>query len=205
MLAARRLDISKHDSDAERGPGRRCIASGESLPTARLVRFVADPEGTIVPDVEGTLPGRGLWLTADRVMIEKAASKRLFANAARGNVTVDPDLADRVEELLRRRCLNHLGLARRAGLVAAGAEKVRAQIATGRTAALFEAVDGSPQERHKIVSMAPQATTVEAFTGAELGAALGRDTVVHVALLRGPLTEVLLEDAARYAGLRRTA
>jgi predicted RNA-binding protein YlxR (DUF448 family) len=191
------------ETDEEHGPNRRCIVSGDSLPIARLVRFVVGPDHTIVPDVDGRLPGRGLWLSARRDMIETAASKKVFAKAARGNVTAAADLADTVAELLRRRCLNHLGLARRAGLVAAGAEKVRAQIATGRTAALLEAADGSPQERRKCVAMAPLVPVVELFTGAELGAALGRDAVVHVALLPGRLTATLLDDAARYGGVRR--
>jgi predicted RNA-binding protein YlxR (DUF448 family) len=191
------------DDEAETGPNRRCIASGESLPVARLVRFVVGPDDTIVPDVEGRLPGRGLWLSAKRDMIETAASKRLFSKAARRNVRVDDSLADTVADLLKRRCLNHLGLARRAGLVAAGAEKVRAQIATGRTAVLFEAADGSPQERSKIAALAPKLPVVDVFTSSEMGGALGRDAAVHVALLPGRLTATLMDDAARYAGVRR--
>lgn len=190
-------------ADLEKGPNRRCIATGESLPIAKLVRFVVGPHDVLVPDVDGRLPGRGLWLSADRSMIETAASKRMFAKAARGHVTVAADLADTVADLLKRRCLNHLGLARRAGLVTAGAEKVRAQIATGRTAALFEAADGSLPERRKFVALAPHVPIVDVFTGAELGTALGRDTAVHVALLPGRLTATLLEDAARYGGVRR--
>ena len=188
---------------SEQGPNRRCIVRGESLPVAGLVRFVIGPGDVVVPDIDARLPGRGLWLSAERAMIETAASKRMFAKAARGNVSVAADLADIVADLLKRRCLNYLGLARRAGLVAAGAEKVRAQIATGRTAALFEAADGSPQERRKFVALVPDVPMVDFFTGAELGAALGRDTAVHVALLSGRLTATLLEDAARYNGVRR--
>ena len=197
--------MTRQDEDEAEGPFRRCIVTGDSLPQESLVRFVVGPDGAIVPDIDQRLPGRGLWLRAERGMIEAAASKRAFAKAARSNVTVAPDLADTVAELLRRRCLNHLGLARRAGLVAAGAEKVRAQIATGRTAALFEAADGSPQERQKITALAPSLPVVDAFSGAELGAALGRDAAVHVALLGGPLTEGLIADAARYAGMRARA
>lgn len=189
--------------EAETGPNRRCIATGESLPTARLIRFVVGPGDMLVPDVEARLPGRGLWLRAERAMIETAASKRMFAKAARKNVIVAADLADTVAEQLKRRCLNHLGLARRAGLVAAGAEKVRAQISGGRTAALFEAADGSSQERRKFAALAPQVPMVDVFTGAELGTALGRNAVVHVALLPGRLTVTLLEDAGRYAGVRK--
>ncbi|MGE3475393.1 MAG: RNA-binding protein [Rhodospirillaceae bacterium] len=186
--------------DLETGPTRRCIASGESLPTRDLIRFVVGPDNTIVPDIAGRLPGRGLWLRARRDMIETAAQKRLFAKAARGNVSVSPDLADTVAELLRRRCLNHLGLAQRAGLVASGAEKVRAQIATGRTAALVEAADGSEAERQKMGALVPGVPVVDVFTSPELGGAIGRDMAVHVALLPGRLTEMILEDAGKLRG-----
>ena len=192
------------DDAADTGPNRRCIASGESRPIAQLVRFVVGPEDTIFPDVDQRLPGRGLWLSADRSMIETAATKRLFSKAARQNVQTPPDLADTVADLLKRRCLNHLGLARRAGLVAAGAEKVRTQIASGRTAVLLEAADGSMPERAKITALAPTLPVVDLFTGSELGAALGRDAVVHVAMLPGRLTAMLVEDAGRYAGVRRS-
>ena len=185
------------------GPNRRCIVSGESLPLAQLIRFVVGPDGKVVPDIDRRLPGRGLWLRAERGMIELAVSKRAFAKAVRGNVTVAPDLADTVAELLRRRCLNHLGLARRAGLVAAGAEKVRAQIATGRTAVLFEAADGSPQERRKFTALAPHLPVVDVFTGAELGSRSWGATPPCMSLLQeGALTTTLIEDAARYAGER---
>ncbi|TAK98231.1 MAG: RNA-binding protein [Rhodospirillaceae bacterium] len=182
---------------------RRCIVSGASAPAARMVRFVVGPDALIVPDVDNRLPGRGLWLSADRDMVETAASKRLFAKAARSNVTVPANLADLVADLLRRRCLNHLGLARRAGLVTTGGEKVRAQIATGHVAVLLEAADGSPQERRKFTALAPQAPVVDAFTSSELSAALGRDNVIHVALAEGRLTRTILDDAARYGGLKR--
>jgi len=190
------------DENVETGPNRRCIASGESLPVGELVRFAVGPDDMIVPDVDGRLPGRGLWLRAERDMIETAAQKRLFAKAARANVSVPPDLADTVADLLRRRCLNHLGLAQRAGLVASGAEKVRAQIATGRTAALMEASDGSVAERQKMSALVSGVPVVDVFTSAELGSALGRDMAVHVALLPGRLTETVLADAGRYRGVR---
>jgi predicted RNA-binding protein YlxR (DUF448 family) len=93
-----------------------------------MLRFVVDPDGHVVPDVDGRLPGRGLWLSPGRDMIEIPARRRLFSRAARRAVTVPPDLPDRVEALLIRRCLRLLGLARRAGQVVSGFEKVRARL-----------------------------------------------------------------------------
>jgi len=48
-----------------------------------LLRFVVGPDGAIVPDIEARLPGRGLWLTPRRDIVERALTKRIFARAAR--------------------------------------------------------------------------------------------------------------------------
>jgi hypothetical protein len=185
--------------------GRQCLVSGQQLPTAEMIRFVVGPDDNLVPDVAGRLPGRGLWLSAKRDMIETAAAKRLFSKAARQSVRVPDELADTVTDLLKRRCLDLLGLARRAGVVAMGADQVRAQAASGRTAVLVEAADGSPAERQKMVAAAREAAVVESFTRAELGAAMGRDDAVHIGLAPGGVTTAFVVETARYDGVRRPA
>src|SRR2546423_14953161 len=76
---------------------RRCIATGEVLPEARLIRFVVDPQGSIVPDVEAKLPGRGYWISADRAAIERVVARRMFAKAAGQDVTASAELVARTE------------------------------------------------------------------------------------------------------------
>ncbi|MBX9634346.1 MAG: DUF448 domain-containing protein, partial [Magnetospirillum sp.] len=104
------------------GPNRRCIATATVRPKGELLRFVVSPDGEVVPDLERRLPGRGIWLSARRDVVNTAVTKRLFAKAARRAVVVPQDLADRVEALLLRRCLDVLGLARRAGHAVCGFE-----------------------------------------------------------------------------------
>jgi len=70
---------------------RRCIVTGEVLPEARLLRFVLAPDGQVVPDVEAKLPGRGLWVSADRTILAQAVAKRLFARAAKAQAAADKD------------------------------------------------------------------------------------------------------------------
>jgi len=181
---------------------RTCIASGESHPKTRMIRFVVGPEDTVVVDVAGRLPGRGLWLSARRDMIETAAEKRLFSKAARQAVEVPHGLADTVADLLKRRCLDMLGLARRAGLTAIGADKVRAQAAAGHTAVLVEAADGSRAERDKMAAAARGAKVIDLFARAELGAAVGREEAVHIGLAAGGLTAAFAAESERYGGVR---
>ena len=53
---------------------------------ARLIRFVAGPDGVVAPDLARKLPGRGLWVAADRASVETAAKKNLFSRAAKAKL-----------------------------------------------------------------------------------------------------------------------
>jgi predicted RNA-binding protein YlxR (DUF448 family) len=89
--------MEKTDDNARE---RRDIVSGEVMPDSRLLRFVADPEGQVVPDAAAKLPGRGLWVEASRDAVNKAVEKKLFSRAAKAQVTATTDLAARAEKAL---------------------------------------------------------------------------------------------------------
>jgi hypothetical protein len=186
---------------AATGPLRRCIVTREVLPKEALIRFVIDPAGTIVPDVAGELPGRGLWVKAERPVLATAVAKNLFAKAARRPVDVPVDLADRTAALLSQRCLDLIGLARRAGDAVCGFEKVRDALRNDRVGILLAAADGAADGRGKLQALAGDRPTLALFAGAELSASLGRENVVHAAVAPGRLAERLTIESARLAGL----
>ena len=188
--------------EEERGPNRRCIASATVGPAVEMIRFVISPDGQVVPDVEGRLPGRGIWLSARRDMINTAVAKNLFSKAARRKVTVAADMADCLENLLVRRCRDVLGLARRAGQAVVGYEKVRTALKAGHGAVLVAASDGSADGRDKIRALAPGLPLVTVLRSDELGAAFGREQTVHAVLTPGRLAERLLVESGRLAGFR---
>lgn len=184
------------------GPLRRCIVTREVLPKESLLRFVIGPAGEVVPDVAGKLPGRGLWVKAERAVLANAIAKNLFAKAARQSVAAPADLVDRTAALLAQRCLELIGLARRAGQALCGFEKVRDALRTERVSVVLAAADGAIDGRAKLKALAGDRATVALFTVAELSAALGRENVVHAALAPGRLAERLIVESARLAGLR---
>ena len=190
------------DADDDKAPVRRCIVTGALRPKAELVRFVVAPDGRVVPDINESLPGRGLWLTASRDIVAAASGKGLFAKAARTEATAPADLADQVEGLLARRCCDLLGFARRAGQAAAGFEKVRAWLAAGKAGVLVTASDAAEGGRRKLQVLAPETPVVALLRVDELSAALGRENAVHVAVGRGKLAALLLQEARRLSGFR---
>ncbi len=181
---------------------RRCIVTRETAPKSGLVRFVVGPEGQIVPDILEKLPGRGIWVTAERKKIADAVKKKAFARAAKTQVTVAPDLPDQVEALLARHVVNLISLGRKAGIAVAGLEKVKTLLVDERAKLLIQASDGS--ERGKTALRPPKGskTHVECLSSAELGMAFGRDSVIHAAMTAGGITDKVMYDAARLAGLR---
>ena len=186
-------------------PQRRCIVTGDVRDRGTLLRLVVGPDGAIVPDLEARLPGRGLWLTPRRDIVERAVAKRIFSRVARRPVAVAPELADRIENLLARRCCDALGLARRAGLAVAGFERVCEAVRQGRAGLLLFALDGAESGRDKLAGVGRNLPSARVLTAAELGGAFGRERIVYAALAGGPLCGRLLGDLRRLVGLRAAA
>ena len=105
------------DRAPDRVPRRRCLVRRTADARDQLIRFVLDPEQRVVPDLDERLPGRGMWLSADRDVVNRAVAGKLFARTARAPATAEANLADKVEQLLAKRALECIGLARRAGQV----------------------------------------------------------------------------------------
>ena len=187
---------------AVEAPQRRCLATREVKGQDQMIRFVLDPGGQVVPDLDGRLPGRGMWLSADRNVLNRAVAGNLFARSARAPARAEPDLAGQVERLLVSRALDCLGLARRAGQVTMGFEQVRACLRSAKAGVLIAASDSSADGRRKLRRLAGDLPVVTAFSKAELGAALGREGLVHVAVAPGRLAQRLLCHVRRLAGFR---
>jgi predicted RNA-binding protein YlxR (DUF448 family) len=193
----------RHDELRE----RRCIVTGEVRAEARLIRFVSDPDGNIVPDIAAKLPGRGIWVSAEAHTLEKAIAKNLFSRTAKKPVKADADLPVRVEKLLVRRMADDLGLARRSGALILGFDQVAAALAEKNPPHLLvEASDGAADGRRKLIAVAWaqgfKPNVIDGLNSKELGLALGRENVVHAALKSGALAERLEMNAQRLAGFR---
>ena len=183
-------------------PERKCIVSGETGPKSGLVRFVVSPDGMIVPDLLNRLPGRGIHVTADRDMIAKAAKKNLFSRAARMQVKLPEDLPGMVEDLVVRRVVELLALARKAGDAITGYEKVKDWLVKGTAVVLIQAADGSERGKTKLRPPDRANGLISCLTAGEMGLAFGRERAIHAALAAGGLTTRVVEEAARLAGLR---
>jgi predicted RNA-binding protein YlxR (DUF448 family) len=212
------LDLARARRNADRPDGegtpegahRLCAATRAELAPDDLIRFVAAPDGEIVPDLSRRLPGRGVWLKADKAVVAGAIQGKIFAKSLKRQVTVAEDLAERVEALLARRAAEAFSLANKAGLVTMGFAQVEALIEGGSAVALVhgsDAAEGGAEKLDKKFlaisrSRGRKATVVTSLSTEQLSLAIGRSNVVHAALIQGGATERFVSEAERLVRYR---
>jgi predicted RNA-binding protein YlxR (DUF448 family) len=178
-------------------PERTCILTRRAAPRDELIRLALSPDGEVAPDVRARAPGRGAWIGVDRPALEAAQAKgKLRGALARAfkseQVTVPADLGERIEAALRQTALDRLGLEARAGNLVTGSERIEAAARKGRVHYLIHAADAGEEGRRKL-DQAWRIGSDEEGSGRQglvfpldraiLSLALGRENVVHVAIV----------------------
>lgn len=197
-------------------PERRCVLTKAAEPIEKMVRLAHAPDGTLVPDVAGRLPGRGVWVLADgseigkaiaNSSLHKAAARSLKARLPKG--AVPENLVELIDGLLVRRCLDRLGLEQRAGNLVSGFEKIKAALGKRKgdvPLLIVAATDGAEDGQKKIQwSVGRDVPVAKLFDREALSKALGRENVVHVLLFKSGGTEKLKADVSRLLSLRGNA
>lgn len=172
---------------------RTCIVTRQSGDRDRLIRFVGDPDGAVVPDLKQSLPGRGCWVTGTRRNVDLAVRKNLFARALRAGVKPGSDLGVLVDTLLAKSALGSIGLARKAGEVVLGAAKVENAVRNGTALVVLHANEASDDgvrklnqaRRAVVLAGGPDIPSIKLFSETEMSLALGGTNVIHAALLAG--------------------
>lgn len=201
----RKTAVDEAEAVAGGGSLRLCAATRAVRDPEDLIRFVAGPDGTLVPDIARKLPGRGVWVSADRASVAAAVAGKAFARSLKRPVTVAADLAQIVEGLLARRALEALSLANKAGLVSIGFSQVEALLESGRAVAVLHgadaARDGCDKLDRKFKAIAGDQgraiQIVDAFSIQQISLAMGRTNVVHAGLTEGGATTRFLNEAGR--------
>jgi len=184
---------------------RTCIVTRQAGEPGEMIRFVAGPDLTVVPDLKRNLPGRGCWVTAERARVDEAVRKKLFRRGLKAEVTVNAELGALVDALMVKALSGGLGLARKAGAVALGSAKVDAAIRSGKALFVLHAFEAAEdgvrkmtQARKATVHLGgPDIPAYKLLSETEMGLAMGGANVIHAA--------VLAQDAGKAAFRRAVA
>jgi len=192
---------------------RTCIVTRLEKFPDEMIRFVIGPDSLVFPDLKRNLPGRGVWVTAEKKLLEEAVSKNLFSKGFKAKVKVEKNLPELVEELLRQTALQTLAMTKKAGQVALGQAKCEALIREGAALALLQASDAGTDGVKKLAAAIKSQTVYEErevmlvneFTSDELDKTLNGTNTMYVALIEGGASKKLLEMINRLMIYKATA
>lgn len=196
---------SEEQTDQDEFMGERmCIVTRETLPADDMIRFVAGPDGSVVPDLKRVLPGRGCSVKAERPILEKAVQKNIFARALKKDVKPAADLADQVDRLLVMNMTGMMNMARKAGQFLSGTMKVDNAVRAGEALAVFHATDAAEDGVRKVAqarkawSLAMEEDEPPAFrllTYEEMAELMGDNAFIHAVALAGQAGEGVVKRA----------
>lgn len=189
---------------------RTCIVTRKSGEPHELIRFVAGPDGHLVPDIKANLPGRGAWVSASKSVLEEAIRRKSFAHSLKSDIVVDNDLVDLVDRLLVRAALGRLALARKAGGVVIGATKVEQAIRSGQACLVLHAKEAAFDGKRKIEQALysvkrpdkEDIPVITLFNSDEMGVAFGDSPVVHAAMLNVELAQGFIKTVQKLVAYR---
>jgi hypothetical protein len=201
------------DSELDTGPRsreveRQCVVTRTVRPIAEMIRFVVGPDGAVVPDIRGKLPGRGVWLTATCEALADAVKRKVFARGFKRDVRTAADLATNTEHLLEIAALDALAIAGKAGLVASGFTRVETALQRDQVVAVLHAVEAATDGIRKLDAAAarrpcvPLVPVMTMLASEQLDLALGRPNVIHAALLAGSTSDTVLARLRRLERFR---
>lgn len=198
--------LGAHRDTRAGGSVRQCAVTRERLAPDALIRFARSPDGIVIPDSFGKLPGRGVWITASRETLEAGLETGVFSRAFKANSHPMDGLIAEVERQLVQRCTGLLGMAKKSGIAVLGFDQVRDYIRKQEPGLLLEASDGAEDGRNKVHFLAKaiyeDVEVAGALSSAELGMAFGRQHVVHALLEQGSLSEAFTVAYRRLTGFR---
>lgn len=209
MALRRKQDVTAADEACDDPRHRLCAATRLPRPAADLIRFVEGPDGDIVPDLRQRLPGRGVWVTADRAHLEAAIKSNAFQRSLKHPVRADAGLAELVDRLLLKLALDALSFTNKAGALVLGFERVQDAVSGSKAIAIVHASDAAADGVRKLGGRGKTATgdtsapkTIDCFSNEQLSLALGRPNVVHAALFEAPAARNFIEQTGRLLRFR---
>ena len=182
----------------EKETNRKCIATGQIKPKNELLRFVKTPDNRIVPDFNNKLEGRGLYVSISRKALKTAIEKNLFIKSLHMHLKIEENFLSMVEQLLYKRGLDSINLARKAGALVTGFEKVKEKILKNKVAFLIEAKDAGQDGKEKICAIAKNIEVICLYNVDELDLALDKTNTVHIAILKSDIAPMVYKNLKRY-------
>ena len=195
-----------------RASERTCVLSRRTAARDDLIRLALGPDGQVAPDIRARADGRGAWIGVSRAELETAQAKGKLKGALvrafkTQDLAIPDDLGERIEIALQQAALDRLGLEARGGSLLTGGERIEQAARSGQVHLLIHASDAGEDGNRRLdqawrvggsQDRGFQRGLVFPLPRPILSMALGRENVVHLALIDAAAARRVAKAIARW-------
>lgn len=181
----------------------QCLVTGQNLTEDQALRFVAGPDGLIWFDPSFKAEGQAVYVVNNATVLQEAVDKGLLVSTLAANLQ-DVDLRIQVENMLEKRWLGALSLARKSQDLVLGVEKLEKSFFKGSVAFAVVPVDIGSDALKKMHYLKKEGLTlINVGNKQVLSCTLGVPNVSAIGVLKGHAATKVDEMLKRYQSFRR--
>ena len=183
---------------------KKSFSENASIDENEFIKFSLSPDNTLVPDLYNELPGRSIWAPANKALIkiiheredvkEHFGVSHLFTN----------DLVFLTQKILRKKTLNNISLAKKAGYLAIGLDKIKTQLIENKHCLIVVAEGAKSLKNYSFFSSKTISCFENILYQRDLEYSTGNNNVKYVAIFSKNFKKTIQVDLNKLKGFMGT-
>ena len=107
---------------------KKIFLNSSSINKDDFIKICLSPDNKLIPDLRDNLPGKSVWLPADKTLIDDILRKGDLKTYFGVSKIFSPDLISIIEVILRKKILSSISMAKKSGVLAIGLDAIKTQL-----------------------------------------------------------------------------
>ena len=106
---------------------KKIFLNSSSINKDDFIKICLSPDNKLIPDLRDNLPGKSVWLPANKTLIVDILRKEDLKPYFGVSKIFSPDLVSIIEVILRKRILSSISMAKKSGALVIGLDAIKTQ------------------------------------------------------------------------------
>ena len=119
---------------------KKIFLNSSSINKDDFIKICLSPDNKLIPDLCDKLPGKSVWLPADKALIVDILKKNDLKTYFGVSKIYSPDLVSIIEMILRKKILSSISMTKKSGVLAIGLDAIKAKLIQNRHSLIIVAL-----------------------------------------------------------------
>ena len=165
-----------------------------------FIKISLSPDNKLIPDLSDKLPGKSVWLPADKALIVDILRKEDLKTYFGVSKIFSSDLVSLIEMVLRKRILSSISMTKKSGVLVIGLDAIKTQLIQKRHCLILVAI-GAKSVADKFFFTSKTASIFEnMLEQKDLEKSTGKYNVKYVGIFSKNFKKTIQEDLNKLKG-----